>query len=266
MSPRRDGDGAEPDAQAERDDERDAARAAEQQRPRRRGGERAAATAGRARRRGRRGRGSSTSDAIGAGGDRRGRRDDGRASGWIAEREEPRPSTSRGPGRVTTMSSIGRIAPCLDGGHAGPAGPGLRDRAAVDAVGRVAEEDQLGIGGDQLLDRISKFVALPVVTASPPASVDHLARRTNRRRSVDRPGRSSLVEDPRLRAGRRSRRATCVEPACIEVGRAPSPRPSGRSPSPIARCRAARRRRPGRRGRATGMLERAELGDRVGRR
>ena len=73
------------------------------------------------------------------------------ASGWIAAREVRRPSTRRGPGRVTMMSSIGRIAPSLTAVMTSQ--PGRAATARRYAVRGVAEQDDLGVGGDELLER-----------------------------------------------------------------------------------------------------------------
>ena len=62
-------------------------------------------------------------------------------SGWIASARASMPSPSRGPGRVTTTSSIGRTSPFLTAVSVVPAGS-LGDLLGRHAVGGVAQQDR----------------------------------------------------------------------------------------------------------------------------
>ena len=73
-------------------------------------------------------------------------------SGWMARASEARPSASRGPGRVTRMSSTGADGALLHRRHARPAGP-RHHVGRADAVERVADHDDLRVGRDERLDR-----------------------------------------------------------------------------------------------------------------
>ena len=161
-------------------------------------------------------------------------------SGWIASASARSPSPSRGPGRVTMTSSIGRIVAVLDGGQDVPAGP-RGDLLGRHAVGGVAEQDRPR-------DRTSRIFSgsiwytpsVPLVSGSPPAIVDHLGAEV-----VRAPARStrSSRRARRTRAARRgprSRPSTSSNAPWIVVRRSRRPRRACRPPARSARCRRAR--------------------------
>ena len=75
----------------------------------------------------------------------------------------------RGPGRVTTVSSMGRMAPAFTAVM--PAQPG-RDFTASGRhpVVRVAEDDHLGSASTRRSSETAQTAGSPLVIGSPPAS------------------------------------------------------------------------------------------------
>ena len=149
------------------------------------------------------------------------------ASGWMARASSRRPSTSRGPGRVTTRSLTPRMSPVLDGGHHVPAGTG-GDGFGGHAIDRVAQDDDLGIGRDELLDRdreVGRAAGRDRVAAG---ELDHLGDERVVGRGVDVGRRVELVEH--ARPGQVRGRGLDL----VEVGAHAAVRSRASAPSPTA--------------------------------
>ena len=143
---------------------------------------------------------------------------DGRtASGWTAAVRARRPSTRRGPGRVTTMSSTGTMAPALTALRTSQPGRS----AMVAAVTPYAASPRTMISGSPAIDLLGRHLPVrgtPRRDRLGPGEREHLG--VDRvvgdavDRLVERPG---LVEHARLRQrGRRGR--DLVEPGLHRGG------------------------------------------------
>ena len=157
------------------------------------------------------------------------------ASGWIATASSLRPSTRRGPGRVMTTSSTGRIWPSLTAVMTFQPGRA----ATASAVAPYAASPRRMTSGSAVTSvssGISKLVVLPVVIGCAAGELDHLGEERVVGGGVDLAGRVQLVEDPRLLERRSSpRRPGRSRPASKSSG--PLPRPIVRPPRRSARCR-----------------------------
>ena len=185
-------------------------------------------------------------------------------SGWMASASSRRPSTSRGPGRVTIRSLTGRIAPVLTAVITFQPGRAATCSARHPVRG-VAEQDQLRVGRDELLERdreVGRAAGRDRVAAG---ELDHLGDervvggRVDRARWRRARRRSAARAAPAVarRRPRRSRPASC---AVISAAARPARRRSPMSSMSVEdgrEVRARRRRPPGCRARGAARSPRA---------